>query len=317
MSGTITVAYLRNQRDRPSVLKAKLSTLREKYPCKLVIVLEGADDLPVYEVWIGRAAPGLKWEPLLANGKRNSLAFLDLLERDTTGLNVCTYFIIDHDYDGCAGREAATNVYVLPAYSIENYLVADDVVDSILRTDLQVIGDDVEVRAGVIARYRELREQFAAQIEPLCARLFGARNHSVGNVTVRETVMACFDVSILGVTVKDPEALDGLVITELPVPPGSVVAGREFIQMDSSMWIRGKYLYAFFKAFVAHVFDDRRSETPTMFPKGLPSLPGVAAAFDLGRLGARSSLPIGLSERIREWAEECSRSCDKAVGIAA
>ncbi len=312
MKKDVSPEYLRENRGTPSVLKAKLSTFRERHPCNLVVVLEGPDDLVVYEIWLERLAPGIEWEPLVANGKKKSLDFYDIVMRDTTGIGTCTYFIVDHDYDGIRGRSRSEKVYVLPAYSIENFLVDNQVVESILRTDLRALAEP-DVRAEILRIYTNLRTQFIAELQKVGIILYGARNEKVGNVVVDESVMACFSLTLDGLNVVNQEKLDALVRTEQAVSKEGMASGEEFMSCnDGALWTRGKYLFSFYRAFLNLIYADRRSDEPRFFAERLANPRENPSAFDLGLLASRSPLPAGLREAIARWDRECESECRAA-----
>jgi hypothetical protein len=91
MRHEVSPETLRGQRNSPAVLKIRLAQIRESSPCTVVIVVEGRDDVAVYDIWIKLAVGTFVWEPLVAHGKEGVLAFRDLLLRDKMKLLPCTF----------------------------------------------------------------------------------------------------------------------------------------------------------------------------------------------------------------------------------
>lgn len=301
--------YLRSQRERPVVLKSELARIRSSSRCALVFILEGADDLVVYDVWIRRINSALAWEPLVANGKKNALALREMLRRDRTGLSVCTYFIIDHDYDGLRGQSEGKDVFVLPAYSVENYLAGPEVLEAILRTDLQVLGEPL-VRERVVQAYTAALDTYAGLLVEPCSRLGGAKGCDVGNVVIDENGLRPFTISLTVTNVQDSMRLKNMVRTERPVPPEALASASAFFaHADLRMWIRGKFLCLFLKRWVDLLLTDRRSAVPSMFSVSLPSLTFQPASVDFRSLSSRCRLPDGFAHFISDATRECAEIC--------
>jgi hypothetical protein len=299
---------LRRERKNVSVLKVDLARLRERHKCRMVIVLEGKDDLPVYDTWVKRIEEEFDWEPLVAKGKGKALQFRELLRRDQTGIGLCTYFIIDHDYDGMRGYPSGDDVFLLPAYSVENYLTHESVLDSYLRTELRVIGRP-ELRQQLVALYGQLRTEFIELVRRGCEYLYGARNESVGNVAVGEPKST--------VVMRDGKAstqagdwVDGLVVSERDVSEDGLARGREFFDQNfAPLWIRGKFLLAFFIDFCGLLYEDRVCDQPVLFDEKVSDKSLSPAGLDLRNLAAKAPLPEGLRETLMRWREDCHSAC--------
>lgn len=299
---------LRSERENASVLKVDLARLRERHKCRMVIVLEGKDDLPVYEAWIKRLDESLEWEPLIAKGKAKALEFLDLLRRDKTGLATCTYVVVDHDYDGLRGRSGGEDVFVLPAYSVENYLVHESVLDSYLRTELRIVGTP-DVRASVVKLYIDVRARFIEFIKPPCKVLFGAKNEAVGNIRVGQ-VRSVIELVDGTISVRRDASVEDLVTTQAPVSNGGLQAGERFlVEGDPVLRVRGKFLLDFFKEFCEILYQDRKSESPLLFDERAQDNSLSAASLDLRNLASKSPMPEGLGRVLAGWERDCRDRC--------
>lgn len=305
----ITEEYLRSQRDRPVVLKTELAKMRSANRCALVFVIEGKEDLPIYEIWLRRAYPELRWEPLVARGKRNLLEFRKMMHRDATGLRICTYFVIDHDYDGMRGYDDADDIYVLPAYSVENYFIDDEIIDAILRSDFRIVGD-IELRRKIVGKYRIALEALMKEVLPACVTLFAAKNCACGNINIDENYIRNVRVDLDTVVVEAADAFGRIVTTEQEV--GAADRARAKLFFDASphtSWIRGKFLFAFAKKWVARVHEDVRHGGKGELGYTLDSGPFNPAAMDVRAFAARSSIPAGLTEFVRRCEKDCIGKC--------
>lgn len=307
---------LRKHRDNVSVLKVQLARLREKERCRLVIVLEGKEDLPVYDNWINRIDENFDWEPMVANGKKKALEFREMLGKDTTGMSICTYFIVDHDYDGLCGFAEGGNVYVLPAYSVENFLVQPKVLDAYLKTELRVVSDPDE-RAKVVDLYVRARDEFFGVVRDSCVCLYGAKNEPVGNVNVRAVGNVVY-LDNGSITVRAGAWLDKLVTTDRAVSDLGKAAGEKFL-MDRGCeyWIRGKFVLDFFKDFCRVISEDRNSDVPTVFSEPVADKNLAVAGLDIRSLSSKSPIPPGFADALKSWTEHCANQCAQNDALVA
>ena len=305
----ISADYLRGERSRVAVLKAELARIRSKEKCLFVLVLEGQDDLPVYEAWINRIDPSLRWEPIIAKGKKNSLLFREMMLRDQTGASVCTFFVIDHDYDGLREYVLDESIYVLPAYSIENFLTQPTVVESILKVDLRLVGD-LELRNSILEKYIVVQNGFMLVMRPLCERLFAAKRCDVGNIDINEECLRPLRVSIDAIEVNDIEAFERLVVCDGEIDQLSLNSAREYFEsLDLALWIRGKYLHKLLKKWVSMVHEDISSANSLLTPGGRGRTPLNPGFMDISALASKSPLPPGFDGFIARAAKRCKSTC--------
>jgi len=275
----------------------------------MVFVLEGRDDLKAYDVWIRRIAPEMKWEPLIANGKKNSLAFRSMLDRDTTGLNVCTYFIIDHDYDGMAGAPNGEDVYILPAHSVENVLTHPDVVAALLTTEFRLLGDP-QTKQNIIEMYRLARGQFVSYLRPGCEMLHASKRSAPGNVLIDENCNKYFGIMPNSTILNDRDGLTQLIRTEQVLSDDAVLAAKKFFdEADGGVWVRGKYLLAFMKEWGVKLMQDRQSAAPEWFREPSPGHGFSGEWCEISALAGKSHLPSGLSTFVEVARQRCIEAC--------
>lgn len=305
MSTTVSPEGLRSQRKNPTVLKADLSRIRERNRCMLVIVLEGKDDLAVYKAWFKRISEDVAWEPLVAGGKRNLLEFRDLVLRDQTGIKSCTNFIVDHDYDGLKGHVNGDDIYVLPSYSIENYLTDIDVFESFLMIDMQVIGD-IDKRVQLVDLFEILRCKFIDGVRAACEILYAAKHEKVGNISIDEDLSKYFDISLDNVSLKEGVNSFDIVSTEHVVSEERLKeASAEFDRLNLVMWVRGKFMLWLYKKIILKIYEDRVSDEPQLFDIKKTGVRLSTSAHDMRSMASISSLPDGLKECFLHWNKSC------------
>lgn len=292
---------MRLGRGSAATLKTALSNLRSKIPDTQIIVLEGKDDVPVFETWIKRASERFSWEPFVAHGKRNALALRGLLQRDETGLFSRVSFIIDHDYDGLGDQPDGSDVYVLPGYSIENFIATEQALEYFLKATLQ-LHSQPELRL-------QAREFFAVQIDkycqhlvPACAILWAARRSGARGVEAGDAVIDNFDFVPAGIELKPDRDLAALIKFDGEVDPNLIRDGENILSsQDTRLWIRGKYVYSFFEKCCSVLHGDIISQRPHIFSASVKCKLDVGST-NLSRLASAVELPQGLRERVEHWA---------------
>lgn len=293
---------MRKGRDSAATMKTALSNLRSKIPDVPIVVLEGKDDVPVFEAWIKRASDSFVWEPFVANGKRNSLALRMLLHRDETNLSSKVSFIIDHDYDGLSGQKDGSDIYVLPGYSIENFIATAEALDYFLKGTLQ-LHSRPELRLEAKKFFLDQLQNYCDLMIQPCARLWAAKNSGVKGVEAKDTVIDNFDFDSRGIFLKSNRNLDDLIIMEGELDELIIEEGkRNFRNGDFNLWIRGKYLFAFFEKCCQVLHRDLTSSTPKVFGASVASKLEVGST-SMSRLASSVQLPAGLKEIVEVWNE--------------
>ena len=112
----------RESRKSPAALKVKISNLRSRYSSDPIFVVEGVDDVGVYETWLQPFAKGQFLNIIPGAGKEQLLGFRKLLQSDQTGLAKDIYFFVDKDYDGLQDQLPGPDIFCTDRYSVENYL---------------------------------------------------------------------------------------------------------------------------------------------------------------------------------------------------
>ncbi|HEL3785102.1 TPA: DUF4435 domain-containing protein [Stenotrophomonas maltophilia] len=293
-------SQMREGRDSAATLKTKLSTLRSKLPEQSIIVLEGKDDVPVFEVWSKRVSEDFSWEPFVSKGKRNSIALYRLLKRDETGLSDSVFFILDHDYDG--GYELAANddAYVLPGYSIENFVASGEGLEFFMKTTLG-LHSAPDFRTLAMEFFHTNLEIYCKHLLEPCAILWAARKSGVKGVEAKDAVIDYFEFSSAGIKLKENSSLSDLIAFDGVIDEGEVEKGRIALAgPDLSIWVRGKYVLSFFEKCCQVLHKDINDESPLVFPAHSKSKLENGST-SMARLAGAVKLPTGFREAIVSW----------------
>lgn len=283
---------LRESRKSPSVLKLRLIAIRSSSSDICVFCFEGDDDVPVYEEWLARIISTPVYEPLPGKGKEQLLAFREMLCGDPLGDRV--FFFIDYDFD--PDDESDNRTYNLQAYSIENVLCSDDVLESILIDEFRCAGS-IEERRAIRSRFSEFISEFKDAAMPVHEILFICRREGLKIEKKPEHVRDFLNIEIDDVTRKFADVSN--VITML----GSIDEKRrelllkELCALPSERALRGKYLMQAFRLWLRTLVVDRSSANPRFF-KNCHRVAGTPENFALRRLASRSLLPEGLENFI-------------------
>lgn len=164
----------RSGRKCPAALKVQLSQLRSRFDEHPILVLEGVEDVGCYETWINRVANVSLLKILPGNGKEQLLGLRTLLVRDETGLNARVYFAVDRDFDDLLGQPSGGDIYCTDRYSVENYLIGDQVVSSLLRDEFRLAESTPEFDLAMKA-YRRVLQELIDAIRPVNFRIYCCR----------------------------------------------------------------------------------------------------------------------------------------------
>ena len=288
---------LRGSRKNPSVLKIKVLKIFGEDPDVFVFIFEGVDDVPVYEEWLRRVGKCPRFEPVPGAGKQQLLAYHEMLKSSGDPLLGRILFFVDRDFDPPMGE--LNQVYELDAYSIENFLCTDEVLDSILRDEFRCAGEIAE-RARIKAAFSEVRSRFVSHCEPVNFALFAAQRLSL-------------------VVERKPERISDIstiTITEARVAYGNVkdivrVAGwstdylrgleAEFEKLPMALKQRGKYLVDMFRRWLRLLAEDFKSQRSLMFGDRGDRLAGDPSALPLRRFASVSEIPGGLADFVGKF----------------
>lgn len=285
------VAVMVASRGNSAELKLKLISLRQETPNSMVFVFEGDDDRSVYFSWVRYLEAGFSYEPFTCNGKGAVLKLKEAVSRDAGDLATGVYFFIDQDFDGSRGVPDDGRLYVTDAYSVENYLVNDEVLEEILKIEFHCHAAPL-VRRRVIDLFRDVYAQFLQASKDVNRDLHAARS--------------------LGVQLQDdlPKGVSSFVIIDLnnvtrsDTPSSSVVrttreisdeekAGllHEFESLDPAMRYRGKFALSFFMQWMERLATERKAQNTDLFHGLDPAVRVLNGRLSMATLASRSAPP--------------------------
>lgn len=285
---------LRESRHFPSRKKMEISKIRADHRDMAVVVFEGKEDKLVYRPWFKRCAETVRYEPVVAEGKKAVLAVRAMIKRDVTGQFDGVFFIIDRDYDDYQGDDPGEEIFCTDRYAIENYLVDADVVDSIMCDNFHCSGAGHR-RAEVIDAFRSALNEFCELVRPVNERVFFARRLGL-KLTGGIPELARYLVIDVDGCHQKTEFPDGFVGLERePNYDETSDLSREFSQMNPALRHRGKFLMEFFRKWMRAVAEDGASEVPRLFGS---KLKGVVDPnqIGLGSMAIVSPMPDGFAE---------------------
>ena len=292
---------MRERRSSASRIKLEISKLRAEVPNRLVFVFEGKDDKFAYRSWIKRCSDELRYEPIIAEGKRNVLSVRKMILRDLTGSFGNVYFVIDRDFDDYQGEHVDNTLFCTDRYSVENYLVEHDVVDNVLCDNFHCHGN-WEQRRIVLASFESALQDFNSLCKDVNERLFYARRLGIRIISGIPEISSCVKVELSSCIRRDDRsAKDFLPLEREPTEQEIVGLAEEFASFEPRARYRGKFLMEFFKKWLRHIAADSSAEVRELFKE--PVRPPVDAnVLTIGMLAVHSSMPATLPEFVRRVA---------------
>lgn len=247
-------------------------------PNRLIYVVEGREDIPVYDIWLARELGDEPVEPLQVKGKGNVIHLSRLLNGSESIRSEKVILCIDHDFDGTRGSTLSDNTYVTTAYSIENLLVSEESIDRLLIRALNATGEEQPARAGIVMRFAERYTEFnRAMLYPNAHARF-ARLCSVECPGLPDSIEPAIRVELDRIemnfdTDDSQECVRFLRLGATPLPAELAVHLEHLGQSDLRITGRGKFILDFVRRFVSLVFEDRRAAVPRLFVAQSKALP--------------------------------------------
>lgn len=286
------VDSMRESRKSPKVLKLKVIKIKGEHPDVLILIHEGVEDVPVYEAWLSRLLDAPQYEPIAGAGKEQLLAFRAELDANNDPLKDSILFFIDRDFDLPHPEHQA--VYELPAYSIENFLCSEEVLDSLLRDEFRCAGD-IAQRKSVISKFQEIQENFRKIAEPVNFILFAARRSGVDVLCKPSCVDEIATINLCSVTANFSSASEIVKLkAEIPEDRQKSLA-EEFSQLPPELSNRGKYELEMFRRWLQALMADRRCSLPDVFLES-KKIGGDPGNLPMRRFASASIVPAGLRE---------------------
>lgn len=289
------IARLREARSRPSVLKIRWLNFNQGKRHRRILVVEGKEDKIVYDQWLRRIQFGMGHEFFVAGGKRNVLTVRDFVDRADFEI----YFLVDQDFDDNGALDDDEAVYVLPRYSIENYLVCGNILSECLQTAFDLDGHP-EVREEICDIFEKDYCDFLEVSKEWNRRIFFARRLGINiddEMPSSLDVIAEVNVGNVGPGNGSPE----VIFAKVPMSQENMnIFNPIFEAMEPRFSYRGKFALKFLRIWLMALLaelKDTDSDVVTV-PAGC-AVKADQGEFALGVLAGRSTIPEGLSEFFR------------------
>jgi hypothetical protein len=298
-TGAAYLTEMRGSREKPAVLKAKITTLRASIPETLIFVFEGIDDKSVYHSWIARVSPELKYEPFPCGGKTHVLSLLEIVSRDLNDLRSGIYFFLDRDFDDSRGVVLTENAFMTDEYSIENYLVNEDVLEELLKNEFHCHGQP-SVRWPIIGLFTKAYDSFLNVCHDLNFRIYIARRVPIelmGHLPEKISQLASIEIESVNPSAKSLSELVKLL--REPTDAESAEHSSVFEKLDPKTRYRGKFSIMFFYRWLSALAVDRNAEKPVHFLGIDNTHRANCALITLGGLASKSRMPASLPVFVR------------------
>lgn len=298
-TGETYLTEMRSSREKPAVLKAKITTLRASIPDALIFAFEGVDDKSVYHSWIGRINSELKYEPFPCGGKAHVLSLLEIVSRDVNDLKKGIYFFIDRDFDDSRGVVLTENAFMTDEYSVENYLVNEDVLEELLKNEFHCHGQP-SARRPIIDLFSKAYESFLNVCHDLNFRIYIARRVPIeltGHLPEKISQLASIEIESVNPSAKSLSEL--VKLQREPTDAEAAEHSEVFANLDAKKRYRGKFFLMFFYRWLTALAADRNAEKPVHFVGIDNNHRANCALITLGGLASKSRMPASLADFVR------------------
>lgn len=261
------VERMRKARNIPQVTLQKYNQLRSRCPGSTIWALEGFDDVTFYDA-INFRIKSIEYVPFVCKGKDKVLDLRLMLSRNTSADRGRVRYFVDSDFDGLKGQSSGEDIYCTPSYSFENLLVSRDVLKPLLRSEYRCVG---EFGNSDIERIERVFDERLAEFIDCMRRanhlIYFARVSGVRLKDIQEDLKKYITIRLdCVVTSVEPECLPALVGYECAPQAADLSACESaFAELDPVLYWRGKFIFGFFRKFLAELKEDRGSNFPRYF----------------------------------------------------
>ncbi|MEV4783402.1 DUF4435 domain-containing protein [Burkholderia sp. LMU1-1-1.1] len=297
--------YLHNMiqaKESRAVLKMSLAKLRASVKDKLILAFEGREDKWIYSQWINRIDPGFKYEPFPCGGKKKVLELKRAVDADRNNLSKGILFAVDRDFDELQGNARCERIFMTDAYSVENYLVETEVLQELLKNDLECHAQP-ELRQALETEFNRLYMEFLTCMRDVNMRIFMARKLDIQVVGGISKKMSDFiTVTLDSVSLTGLRCAEFIPLEREPKEEEIDKLQGEFDGLDAKLRHRGKFAMAFMMKWIELLAADRKSEQSKWFAHLGKNIRVNTQAITCGMMATKSPLPPGLPEFIRKVA---------------
>lgn len=227
-----------------------------------VIVFEGDTDYQVYDEWLKDNQNYTRSEHICAKGKSQLIELYKhaIKINHSDILNGCNFFV-DHDYDLESFNDNC--ITTLNCYSVENYLVNELALSSILKDEFHLDARKITERNAILLQFKDDLQEFNSLAKNVCLPLF-VKHNVEGKARFYNRITDLISVEFANVRMKD--SADDLI----PVLEESQEI-LELIQLFEGLpfvrCIRGKYHYEFIKKWLVSLREKINSDNLLNIPR--------------------------------------------------
>lgn len=278
-------------------LKLSLIQIRSSLPDVKIFVFEGEDDRSVYFNWMRAIDPSISYEPYTCKGKSGVLKLRSAVARDINDLSKDVYFFVDRDFDDLRGETLGESTYMTDGYSIENNLVNEEVIEEILKIELNCQGRP-DIRKIVTSIFLEAYKDFLDHSKEINFLIFCMRKLGIeSNESLPNSLSRILSFSMTGVAVKEGVSMDTVVSPLREISAQEMDALRpSFMELDPAARYRGKFSLSFMLKWLAIVAKHRRDADSPIFSGMDMEAKTHIDRLNVFSLAARSPVPQSLVE---------------------
>ncbi|WP_272653952.1 DUF4435 domain-containing protein [Providencia sp. PROV091] len=285
---------MKMSRDATAALKQEL--LIAKTYCDSVFIFEGKTDFGVYETWLARVNYNLTYTHIAAKSKTQAIKLYDDLYLINDSALEYTKFIVDHDYD--LNNTTNSHILTLNAYSIENYLVSERILESILKDEFEIKADKIELIFDIKNQFNQDLDLFIDGIRMISKPLF-IKHNTLGSCQFYQNIKEFFIIKYNSISYSI-DFMDKVInIDDIEHDKVSEMS-LLYDSLPDNKAIRGKYLMEFFREWLESLREFIKNEKQVN-----KRYKGIAVNFDarkfsLRRFATISYLPTEFSNFFSE-----------------
>lgn len=293
--GDLFLERLKKSKQARSVLKVEFASFASAIPDNIQIFsFEGPDDRVIYGLWINKIAGDIKYEAYQCNGKKQVLQLFDILKEDKTGLGDRVYYFVDKDFDGLQGRENSERIFMTDRYSIENYVVDEDVLENVLNIYFHCHGC-IGLRNKILIEFKNIYQKFLEASFDVNFRIFSARYYKIETAELPSSLYNLLEVHLDRVVLSNKNATEIVHLKTEPTTEQLDAIRPRFHELVPHEHYRGKFAIAFFSRWLSILRNDRLSDSPSIFKDVLPPANGIKGDFSFQSLAPWARPPTELT----------------------
>ncbi len=282
---------IKASRQSGAVIKLQLAKLRSSIPELPILAFEGDDDKCVYSQWISRARSNLEYAMMPCGGKAGVLELRQSLSVDRTGLANGVFFFADRDFDDLRDQPPGADIFMTDTYSVENYLVSERVLESLLKVEFHCHADP-ELVQRTVEIFKADYGEFLSVTKEANLRLFAARQIGAEVERLPTSIGKIAKVEFGKVS---PGSLSSDSIVRFAEASDGLIAGYEaqFSTLSPNSRYRGKFALLFFSAWLQCLAAERKKASPHHFSALSNTSKFRTGELTLANFASKSALPLG------------------------